>query len=90
MAYPFGKFPTLREFVRAATSQGCVEKFITGEIRGPRGSIQPRYLIRQHPAAPAAILPNIPDDEPLTAITLGQLVRTLKIHGYEHLLIDGC
>lgn len=88
MAYPFGKFPTLKEFIRAATSQGCVERYVKGEIRGQRGVIQPRYMMRPHPGAPAAFLPNIGEDEPLTSIMLGQLVRTLRVQGYEHLLIE--
>jgi hypothetical protein len=88
MAFPFGKFPTLGDFIKSAVAQGCIEKATEGKLKGPRGEIQSRYLTRPDPGAPIAVLPNIGEDEPLTPIVLGQLVRTLKVQGHEHLILD--
>lgn len=88
MAYPFGKMPTLAEFVNEAKTQGCVEGAPSGTLRGPRGEVQARYLTRPHSTAPVAVLPNIADDDPLTPVMLGQLVRVLRVSGYDHLIFD--
>jgi hypothetical protein len=85
MLPPFSTFPTLREFVEAAKTQGCEEKFARA-IRGPRGAIQPRTLIRRGATTKYAILPNIPEDYRLSPVMLQQLVRTLGIQGFEQFI----
>jgi len=87
MAHPFGKMPTLAEFVNEAKAQGCMERTPKGTIRGPRGEHECRYLVRPNSNVPA-ILPNIENDVRLTPVMLSQLVRVLKVAGYEQLVID--
>lgn len=88
MPYPFGKFPTLGEFIHSAEAQGCIMRFAQGVLLGPRGEERIRYVTRDHEYAPVAILPNMDEDDRLTTIELNQLVRVLKVRGYEHLLFE--
>ena len=88
MPFPFAKMPTLREFINAAVSQGCVEKFSGLTIRGPRGETCPKYLVGKGARAPIAILPDIEDDERLTPAVLSNLVRVLSVRGYEYCILN--
>jgi len=88
MAHPFGKMPTLAEFVKEAEKQGCVVRKLKGNLYGPHGEEQCTYLTRPSTNIPV-VLPNISDEERLTPIMLGNLVRVLRVVGYEHLVTDG-
>jgi hypothetical protein len=84
---PSGAFPTLRDVIEEAKKQGCKEKTIGG-IVGPRGPAPARYLVGFGPTGAIKILPNIPDDEHLSPSEIANIVRVLKITGFDHYFID--
>jgi hypothetical protein len=85
MASPFRSFPTLRELVEQAKKQGCREGRIDG-IVGPRGPAPARYLAGKDGVI--KILPNIADDEHLAPSEIANIVRVLKITGFDHYFVD--
>lgn len=89
MAYPFTAFPTLRTFIERALSQGCEEGLLTDCLVGPRGPVTIRYLVAPGEDGAIAILPEMDDDERLTPTVISQLVRVLRVRGFEHCIIDG-
>ena len=87
MPSPFRAFPTLREIVEEAKKQGCKEKTLSG-IVGPRGPAPARYLVGAGPNGAIKILPNVSDDEHLAPSEIKNIVRVLKITGFDHFYID--
>lgn len=87
MASPFRAFPTLREFIEHAKSQGCRESTVVG-ITGPRGAAPARYLVGAGPNGAIKILPNIRDNDHLSPSEIANLVRVLKVTGFDHYFID--
>ena len=83
MPYPFTALPSLKALIDAATRQGC-EEGAAGPIHGPRGEAQIRYLKR---GKVVAILPNVSDEAKLNPSTITQLVRVLKLDGFEYCTI---
>ena len=74
--------PTLKEFVDHVKDKFNIEeKLTTNTFFGPRGPVRPRYLERRLPPAGRinVVLPEIPEDAPLTLPQLSQLCRRLKI-----------
>jgi hypothetical protein len=87
MSSPWAHLPTLGQFIVAAKSQGCREGTLAG-IVGPRGPVLARYLVGAGRNGAIAILPNIKNREHLTPTMVGNLVRALKIVGFDHCFID--
>jgi hypothetical protein len=85
MPSPFRAFPTLRELIEQAKAQGCKEGSISG-IVGPRGPAPGRYLVGTNGVI--KILPNIQDDERLAPSEIANIVRVLRVTGFEHYYID--
>ena len=77
MAAPFAPMPTLAEFVRWATEQGCSETDDTIEMWGPRGNTVVRMI--DGPEGQRVVLPDIEEAEHLTPIMISNLSRRLKI-----------
>ncbi len=69
MAYPFNRRPTLRQFIDVATRLGCAV----------RNQADIRYICRPETPGRFVILPNVPENEPLTPVVLSQFCRTLEI-----------
>jgi hypothetical protein len=81
--------PTLRQFIIAAVSQGCREKFARGEIVGWKGPMKAHYLVRPKMTGDiVAVLPDIRDSDSLSPTLLAYLVRVLEVAGFED-IIDG-
>lgn len=74
MAFPWGRLPTLREFVDRAKAQGCRE--FTVVVNGPDGAETSRILV-----GPSRIPITLPkdDDEILAPTEVGGLERGLGI-----------
>lgn len=83
MAFPFSAMPTLGQFVTRAVEQGCSVKEVLGMV-GQEGDIKARYLIGLGRNPAIAVLPNIKDDERLSPALIANLVRVLKVSGFEH------
>lgn len=76
MPHPFPDAPSIKQFVDNATQQGCEEGVV--EKTGIR------YL--KTPDGVFATLPSGGDDELLRPGKLAQLVRALKVTGYDEFL----
>jgi hypothetical protein len=74
---------TLRQFISAAVSQGCVEKFARRDIPGWKGPVTAHYLLK---GKFSALLPNVREGDPLTPTVLASLVRALGLTGFDDLL----
>jgi hypothetical protein len=80
------QMPTLDEFIDIANRQGCRVKYATMQIVGSKGRAPAKYMIRDFTNKLFAILPDIEHDERLSLTQLQNLVRVLKITGFENLL----
>lgn len=81
MAYPFGKMPTLSEFVKQVSDKyGVQEKVPSARTKGPRGEDSPRYLSREVEGKMIiAISPNFSAQQPLPPSTIRTLCDALQI-----------
>jgi hypothetical protein len=77
--------PTLRQFIIKAVEQGCKEGFAKGQLFSAQGPSRSHYLADR--SGMIAILPKIRDSDPLTPSMVSQLVRALKVDGFDHCII---
>jgi hypothetical protein len=87
MPVPFIAFPTLREVVERCKAQGCREGSVPG-ISGPKGKAPARYLVGAGSNGAIKILPNIGDNDRLAPNEIANIVRVLKVTGFDHYFID--
>jgi hypothetical protein len=79
MPYPFGRLPTLREFLAVAVALGCEVMQVPGLI-GPDGPMDARCLIGPAPNRIPYPLPGMRDDDRMTPTLIGSIERTLDIN----------
>lgn len=76
------ELPSLGEFIEACIKKhGC--RVLEVQILGPRGLVTSRYLCRSNGRRWKAVLPEIDNEEPLTADVLSSLCN--RIHLPTHL-----
>ena len=71
---------TLRQFIIAAVTQGCVEKFARRDIPGWKGPVTAHYLVKGNLSA---VLPEVRESDSLSPTMLANLVRALRLTGFD-------
>jgi hypothetical protein len=81
LAYPFTRFPTLKEFVdRVTRDYDCVERTASAPVKGAKGLHPIRYLDRNLPNGhKKAVLPDVPDNKRLNRQVLESLCKRLDL-----------